>query len=304
MSKKTFCALFTALLVAVSFQIAMADTVVLKTGKVMEGDIVEETDDLVALELYDTGTTAYISKEDIASINKQRVDVARGRIIETTGDVEVLAKGETEWVPAEEGMALDEGYSIRSGPDSNAVAVFAEQVITAVEQESEINLEKLQKSRRTGINFKMNLDKGQMWNDVGKLRSKRSKFYVETPQAVTGVRGTVFTVHVSPDSKTKVGVVEGSVDVRTIGLTIMPTVVGENTMTEVAANVAPEAPSAISEEYLTQWDVYKSKFQRIRIEMAARGLGDLPMPVMIGLAVVAGIIIIFLLSRLLRRRKA
>jgi hypothetical protein len=84
----------------------------------------------------------------------------------------------------------------------------------------------------------------------------------------------------------------------------MPTVVGENTMTEVAANVAPEAPSAISEEYLTQWDVYKSKFQRIRIEMAARGLGDLPMPVMIGLAVVAGIIVIFLLSRLLRRRKA
>ena len=303
MSKRILCVLFAAFFLGIAFGTSMADTVILKTGKVMEGDIVEETDELVAVELYETGTTAYISKEDVQSINKQRVDVARGRIIEATGDVEVLPKGETEWKPAEEGMALDEGYSIRSGPDSKAVAVFAEKIIMAVEPESEVGLEKLQKSRRTGINFKMNLDKGQLWNDVGKLGSKRSKFYVETPQAVTGVRGTVFTVHVSPDSKTKVGVVEGSVDVRTIGLTIMPTVVGENTMTEVSANVAPEAPSTISEDYLAQWDEYKSKFQRIRLEMAAGGLGDLPMPVMIGLAVVAGIVVIFLLSRVLRRRK-
>jgi hypothetical protein len=304
MSKKILCLLFALLIVGVAFGTSMADTVILKSGKVMEGDIVEETEELIAVELYETGSTAYISKEDVQSINKQRVDVARGRIIEATGDVEVLAKGETEWKPAEEGMALDEGYSIRSGPDSKAVAVFAEKIIMAVEQDSEVDLEKLQKSRRTGINFKMNLDKGQLWNDVGKLGSKRSKFYIETPQAVTGVRGTVFTVHVSPDSRTRVGVVEGSVNVRTIGLTIMPTVVGENTMTEVSANEAPEAPSAISEDYLAQWDEYKSRFQRIRLEMAAGGLGDLPMPVLIGLAVVAGIIVIFLLSRVLRRRKA
>ena len=304
MSKKILCVLFAVLILGVAFGASMADTVILKSGKVMEGDIVEETGELIAVELYETGSTAYISKEDVQSINKQRVDVARGRIIETTGDVEVLPKGETEWQPAEEGMALDEGYSIRSGPDSKAVAVFAEKIIMAIEQESEVDLEKLQKSRRTGINFKMNLDKGQLWNDVGKLGSKRSKFFIETPQAVTGVRGTVFTVHVSPDNRTRVGVVKGSVDVRTIGLTIMPTVVGENTMTEVSANVAPAAPSTISEDYLAQWDEYKSRFQRIRLEMAAGGLGDLPMPVMIGLAVVAGIIVIFLLSRVLRRRKA
>ena len=304
MSKRILCVLFAVLIASIAFGTSMADTVILKSGKVMEGDIVEETEELIAVELYETGSTAYISKEDVQSINKQRVDVARGRIIEATGDVEVLPKGETEWKPAEEGMALDEGYSIRSGPDSKAVAVFAEKIIMAVEPESEVGLEKLQKSRRTGINFKMNLDKGQLWNDVGKLGSKRSKFYVETPQAVTGVRGTVFTVHVSPDSKTKVGVVEGSVDVRTIGLTIMPTVVGENTMTEVSANEAPGAPSAISEDYLAQWDEYKSRFQRIRLEMAASGLGELPMPVLIGLALLAGIIVIFLLSRVLRRRKA
>jgi len=218
MSKRILCTIVVVLILGIASATSIADTVVLKNGKVWEGDIIEETDELVAVELYETGSTAYISKEDIQSINKQRVDVARGRIIEATGNVEVLAKGETEWRLAEEGMSLDEGYSIRSGPDSKAVAVFADQVIMAVEPGSEIDLEKLQKSRRTGINFKMDLNKGQLWNDVGKLRSKRSKFYVETPQAVTGVRGTVFTVHVSPDARTKVGVVEGTVDVRTVGL--------------------------------------------------------------------------------------
>jgi hypothetical protein len=304
MGKKILCVVFALLILGVAFATSMADTIVLKSGKVIEGDIVEETEDLVAVEIYDSGATGFFSKEDIKSINKQRVDVARGRIIEATGDVEVLPKGETEWKRAEEGMSLDEGYSIRSGPDSKAIAVFAEQVIMAVEPESEIDLQKLQKSRRTGINFKMDLNKGQLWNDVGKLRSKRSKFFVETPQAVTGVRGTVFTVHVSPDAKTRVGVVEGAVDVRTIGLTIMPTIVGENAMTEVSENEAPVAPGTISEDYLAQWDGYKSRFQRIRLEMAAGGLGELPMPVLLGLAALAAIIVIFLLSRLLRRRKA
>ncbi len=280
-----------------------ADVIVLKSGRTIEGDIVEETEDLVAVQL-DTGGTGFFSKDDIQSINKTKLGVARGQIMEVTGTVEVLVKGETEWKPAEKGTPLDEGYTIRSGPDSKAVAVFADKAIMAIEQDSKVNLERLQKSRRVGINIKVNLDQGQIWNDVGKLTSKRSKFYVETTQAVTGVRGTVFTVQVFPDATTRVGVVKGTVDVRTRGMAMSPTKVGENSMTEVAVDKAPTAPTTISEEYTAQWNQYKAQFQRIRLQMAAGGLGDLPTPVLLAVVGVAIVIIVFILSRVLKRRNA
>jgi hypothetical protein len=303
MNKRILHVLFAALIVGFASTTLSADTIVLKSGKTIEGAIVEETEELVAIEL-DSGGTGFFSREDIQSINEERQDVARGRIVEVIGDVEVLTRGETEWKLAEKGMSLDEGYSIRSGPDSTAVAVFAEKVIMAVEHDTEIDLVKLQKSRRQGINFKMDLNKGQLWSDVGKLKTKRSKFYVETPQAVTGVRGTVFTVEVSPDNTTKVGVIKGSVDVRTRGMARTPTAVGENAMTEIAEGVAPTQPTEISGEYIAQWDEYKTRFQRIRLEMAAGGLGELPRPVLLALAAVAIIIVIFILSRVFRRRGA
>jgi hypothetical protein len=303
MIRKSSYVALAALVLVICSATLWADVIVLKSGRAIEGEIVEKTEQLVAIELY-TGGTGFYSMEDIKSINEERQDVARGRFVEITGDVEVLAKGETEWRPAEKGMSLNEGYSIRSGPDSKAVAIFADKVIMAIEEESRVDLEKLQKSRKTGMNIKIDLGKGQIWNDVGKLTSKRSKFYVETPQAVTGVRGTVFTVQVSADEKTKIGVVKGNVDVRTRGMMITPTKVGENSMTEVVASEPPAQPTAISEDYLAQWDQYKTKFQKIRLEMAAGGLLGLPTPVLMGIAAAAAIIIFFLLGRLSRRRKA
>ncbi|RJP69581.1 MAG: hypothetical protein C4532_10570 [Candidatus Abyssobacteria bacterium SURF_17] len=281
---------------------AVADTIVLKSGRVIEGEIVEETDALVAVEM-ETGT-GFFSKEDIKSINKTRLDVARGKIVELTGDVEVLPKGETQWKAAEAGMGLDEGDRVRSGPDSKAVAIFANQLIIAVEQNSNVNLEKLQQSRRTGINAKVNLDGGQLWNDVGQLKSKRSKFYVETPQAVTGVRGTVFTVQVTPEATTKVAVVKGTVDVRTTGMMITPIKVAENTMTEVTPGEAPAAPQTISEEFLAQWNQYKGRFRMLRVGMLGGFLGLSPTQTLYVAAGIAVLIIVIAAVLVIRRRAA
>jgi hypothetical protein len=302
MTRKIHAALLTALILIFFSGATAADTILLKSGRVIEGEIVEETDELVAVEM-DAGT-GFFSKEDIKSINKVRLDVARGRIVEMTGTVEVLPKGETEWKPAEEGMTLDEGDSVRSGPDSKAVATFANQLIMAVEQQSEVSLEKMQQSRKTGMNIKVNLDNGQLWNDVGKLRHKRSKFYVETPQAVTGVRGTVFTIQVASDAVTRVAVVKGSVDVRTRGMLITPTKVSENSMTDVAENTPPATPTAISEDFLAQWNQYEGRFRTLRIGMIGGRLGLSPtQTILAGVAVVVLIIVVVAVV-LIRRRTA
>ncbi|MBI4832470.1 MAG: FecR domain-containing protein [Candidatus Lindowbacteria bacterium] len=279
-----------------------ADTIELKSGKIIEGEIVEETDLLVAIEM-ESGT-GFFSKEDIKSINKERLDIAKGKIVEATGTIEVLPKGETEWKPAQKGTPVDEGDSIRSGPNSKAVAVFANQVIMAVEQQSTVNMEKLQQSPKKGINIKANLGEGQIWNDVGRLKTKQSKFFVETSQAVTGVRGTVFTVQVAPDATTKVAVVDGTVDVRTRGIMMSPLKVKENTMTEVAANVAPTTPTSISQDFVAQWNQYKMKFRVMRLGMIGGRLGLSPTQTLYtGVAAVVLVVVIVVLMRM-RRRKA
>ena len=302
MIKRTHLVLFAALIIALMSATLAADVIVLKSGSVIEGEIVEETEELVAIEL-DTGGTGFFSKEDIKSINKTRLDIAQGRIVEMTGVVEVFPKDGTEWEAAEEGMSLGEGDTIRSGPDSKAVAVFAGKLIMAVEQETEVDLEKLQQSPKKGTNIRLKLNNGQIWTDIGRLRSKRSKFYVETPQAVTGVRGTVFTVQVAPDNTTKVAVVKGNVDVRTRGMMVTPVRLRENSMTEVAENQPPAEPTAISEEYLEQWNQYKSKFQRLRISMTVAGLKDYPTSTKFIALAVAVIVIILVLNRFVFRRR-
>jgi ferric-dicitrate binding protein FerR (iron transport regulator) len=150
----------------------------------------------------------------------------------------------------------------------------------------------------------MDLNSGQVWNDVGRLKTKRANFHVETPQAVTGVRGTVFTVVVAPDAKTQVAVVKGIVDVRTRGMMITPLKVNEKKMTEVAENAPPAAPSAISEDFLSQWDQYETKFRLLRLRMIGGFLRDYPTrTILVGAAIVV-IVVVFILNRLLRRRRA
>lgn len=292
-----------ALLVLICISaLALADTIELKSGKVIEGTIVEETPDLVAVDM--AGKTGFFSKEDIKSINRSRLDIAQGKIQSVKGQVEVLPKGETEWKSAGRGTSLNEGDKIRSGPESNAVATIANQLIVAVEKDSTVELEKLQQSRKTGINVKVNLEQGQLWNDVGKLRNKRSAFFIETPQAVTGVRGTVFTVQITPEASTKVAVVKGTVDVRTRGMMMTPTKIAANKMTDVLANVAPAAPTAISKEFLAQWKHYEGQFRWLRLGMLGSRFGLSPMQSLIAAIIILVVLMVLVRLLFLRRRKS
>jgi len=297
-------ALTLALLLSVVFvsAIVLADTIELKNGKVIEGTIVEESEELVAIEIGEK--LAFFSKEEIRSINKVRQDVAQGRLVSVQGAVEVLPKGETEWKTAGKGTSLQEGDRIRSGPESKAVATFANQLIVAVEKDSSVELEKLQQSKKKGMDVKLNLEQGQLWNDVGKLRSKNSKFYVETPQAVTGVRGTVFTVQTTADAHTKVAVVKGTVDVRTRGMMMTPIKVAENTMTDVIENLPPAAATALSAEFRAQWRQYERQFRWLRFGMIGGQFGLSPLQTAIAAVIVLIILLVLVRVLFLRRRKS
>jgi hypothetical protein len=251
-----------------------ADIVELKSGEIVEGEITEETDQFIGIET--DVETSFVKKENVKSVKKTRLDMATGRIKEMKGTVEVLPAGKEQWIPANEEITLNEGDSVRTGPDSNVIAVFENQVIMSVEPESNTNLEKLQQTAKKDLRMKVNVDRGQIWSDVGKLRSKRSKFFVATPSAVTGVRGTVFTVQAGAEEKTTVAVVDGGVDVRTRGMMMEPVKVEESQMTEVTPNKPPTKPVAISGAFLAQWAILQGKFGLLHGAMGAQGLGVTP----------------------------
>jgi hypothetical protein len=61
--------------------------------------------------------------------------------------------------------------------------------------------------------FRLSLQLGRLWACVQKGVTAAVNFRVETPAAIAGVRGTLFSVSVAADGTTWVGVSEGIVDV-------------------------------------------------------------------------------------------
>ncbi len=76
------------------------------------------------------------------------------------------------------------------------------------------------------------LDTGRVWVRILRKLNPRSKFEVRTPTATAGVRGTVFSVEVQPGGATRIGVLEGAVQVRADGRTVT---VGSRQVAEIAA---------------------------------------------------------------------
>jgi hypothetical protein len=287
MKNKLFVCLFSILFLFCGSVRVSAEVIELKNGEIIEGEITEKTDEFIAIET--VSGTSFIKPDEIKEIREGGVDISTGTIEEVTGSVEVRPEGEEKWAPIQKDTVLNEGDTIRTGPDSKMITVLGKQLIIAVEPESDLELDTLQKSEKEDMNVKVNLSKGQIWNDVGKLRSKDANFYVTTPQAVTGVRGTIFTVQAGLDEKTTVAVVDGGVKVRTRDMMIEPVEVKENYMTEVVPNKPPAAPVKISGAFLAQWAVYQAKFGALRGGLGAQGFRPSPTQTAAGVGAGVGV---------------
>lgn len=96
------------------------------------------------------------------------------------------------------------------------------------------------------------LDAGRVWIRVLKVLSHKSKFEVLTPTATAGVRGTVFSVAVTPEGKTLVSVKEGAVALDSAGKQAL---VQKGQMTVASGGAARVQPLASDEDKLWQRNV-------------------------------------------------
>lgn len=126
---------------------------------------------------------------------------------EFKGDVEVRPPGE-DWKQAATGMRLPQGTLISTGFNSTLTvrSINSSVRIKPLSQVSILENE----IKPGGIHTRLKLRIGTIRAKVNRLDTKENAFFIETPSAVAGVRGTEEEVTYSPDRGTEVFLVTGS----------------------------------------------------------------------------------------------
>lgn len=152
------------------------------------------------------------------------------------GDVTYKLAGTSQYLALTPGTALPQGATVKTGPGSLAVIVFASGSTASIRPNSEVEITKFEQEAFSGplpanaepsvSNTQIKVVDGQVISKVAKLK-QGSEYVVTTPVGAAGVRGTTFLV--SYDAAT------GSFTVSTTeGLVFVTVNAGTGAATEVA----------------------------------------------------------------------
>ncbi len=143
-----------------------------------------------------------------------------GKMLSALGRVDVQ-RGSQPFAPAANGQTLNAGDIVRTGPQSRAVILLADETqlklnantqlqLAAVRQSSNLLVRVAQAGARADQSI-LNLSSGEAW-----LRSKKTPaaMSVRTPAVTAAIRGTEFDLRVAGDGESVVTVLDGSVDYR------------------------------------------------------------------------------------------
>ena len=113
-------------------------------------------------------------------------------------------------------MVLDVVDKIKSGPNSRAVITFFDGSTIELKPDTQLEISELVKGTANQIRLKQEL--GETISTVKKLADPASRYEIETPAAVAGVRGSTMMVSVAFDGTTSVQNLEGKISVTAQGV--------------------------------------------------------------------------------------
>jgi hypothetical protein len=115
----------------------------------------------------------------------------------TEGDVSVMKAGTNDWVEAEVEMELEVGDTIKTGDNSGAEITFFDGSTMELEAGTEIEVISLDLACDTGVTT-ITLEQmiGTTISRVTKILDPASRYEVETPSGVVGVRGSAVRIQV------------------------------------------------------------------------------------------------------------
>lgn len=202
-------------------------------------------------------------------------------IDELLGDAQLQRAGSGDLVTLQAGDEVYLGDQIRTGDESTLAIRFADDSILTLYADSLIRFDHLSAHGKTGmVDSRLNLIQGRMDTRVTPASGPGSRFEIQTPSAISAVRGTEYRALVGADGKvSNIEVLHGKVKVSGAG---KHTLVKRGFGTQVAEGKAPIKPRKllpapelsafngpirnISE--LVSWPVIE-KAERYRVEVSA-----------------------------------
>ena len=180
---------------------------------------------------------------------------AEAKINFIRGQVEVQKAQGITWAKAAVKMKLLSGDKISTEDGAEAEIVLEDGSVLKMKDKSLLLIQRMEKQKKPSVSvvnsFKVRT--GKVLGCVRKMSSLDSKFVVETPTAVAGIRGTVFGIYVEGDS-TELDVLKGEVGIK--GEAGEEVMVGEKMTTTVAKGDSarhPVAMTAAKIAFMTLW---------------------------------------------------
>jgi hypothetical protein len=131
---------------------------------------------------------------------------AYAEVAQVNGPVEVMRRGQPQWIAATNGTRLVEGDQIRALSKGSAELSLADRSTIFVAENTRFAIVKLDHDAQTGArNSAFHLVVGKVRAEVTRaslqlVRTRQSNFTISTPLGVAAVRGTVMVVTYTPDT--------------------------------------------------------------------------------------------------------
>jgi hypothetical protein len=191
----------------------------------------------------------------IAMASGVRAQSESGKVAAILGAIEIERGGTSE--PATVGAPVFSGDRLRTGASDQAKVVFQDDSVLDLAPDTEVLLAK-QAFDRAGhrLESHLRMSKGKLRAWVGEgYREPRSRYEIETPTAITAVRGTEFIVaYDSAADVTTVVCLAGEVEVAgTLGVIGGQVQLSTQSRTEVAKGRFPTSAEPVTEAQLGQY---------------------------------------------------
>jgi len=174
-------------------------------------------------------------------------------LVKKKGEVFYFDEEKIDWEELSVGSEIKKGTFLKTGKNSEAILEFGKKSAIVISQNTSIKITEALFEKKDIKEVKIRTSKGKIWSIIEQLPLPDSKFEIETPNAVAGIRGTAFLVKVDDVLlKTKVSVFKGEVNVISKS-TLNSVIVKENKTTIVQGEESPTSPTEIETKEKDEW---------------------------------------------------
>jgi phage tail protein X len=145
---------------------------------------------------------------------ERRIDVTQGVVTYVRGNARLTPHNATSQSRLAANTIVYPGDVLETGGDGRVEVIINSESVVRMRENTRLHLETFQKKQQKQSPTRLRFTMGTLWTKVKRFSDKISRFELELPTAVAGVRGTVYQTTVSSEGESEVKVYDGKVAVK------------------------------------------------------------------------------------------